>query len=74
MCVNTVIAGTAFPVRISVTLLTKTGQWSIYHGKNHLDHNHPPAVDPFLLYPHRERVPARKKELETVLDLRGIVS
>jgi hypothetical protein len=72
--VNTVIAGTACPVRMSVTLLTKTGQWSIHHGKNHLDHNHPPAVDPFLLYPHRERVPGRKKALEMASDLRGIVS
>jgi hypothetical protein len=72
--VNTVIAGTACPVRISVTLLTKTGQWSIHHGKNHLDHNHPPAVNPFLLYPHRERVPGHKKALEIASDLRGIVS
>jgi hypothetical protein len=71
--VNTVIAGTACPVRMSVTLLTKTGQWSIYHGKNHLHHNHPPAVDPFLLYPHRERVPGRQKALDMASDLRGIV-
>jgi hypothetical protein len=47
---------------------------SIHHGKNYLDHNHPPAVDPFLLYPHRERVPGRKKALEMASDLRGIVS
>jgi hypothetical protein len=58
---------------MSVTLLTKTGQWSIHHGKNHLHHNHPPAVDPFLLYPHRERVPGRQKALDMASDLRGIV-
>jgi len=58
---------------MSVTLSTKTGQWSIYHGKNLLYHNHPPAVDPFLLYPHRERVPGRQKALDMASDLRGIV-
>jgi hypothetical protein len=56
-----------------VTLLTKTGQWSIYHRKNHLHYNHPPAVDPFLLYPHQERVPGRQKALDIASDLRGIV-
>jgi hypothetical protein len=72
--VSTFVLGTGCQVCLYVSRQKKKGdQWVLCYSK-YTVHNHPPAVDPFLLPPHRERRPGRQEALAMASSHRGIVS
>ena len=51
----------------------KSRQETILCYSKHTEHNHPPAVDPFQLPPHRQRQPGRPEALRLATTHRGVV-
>jgi hypothetical protein len=71
--VSTFIRGTGCPVYFYVSKKKRQGdQWIFCYGK-HLEHNHPCAIDPFSLAPHRSRRPGYLEARRVAETHRGVV-
>jgi hypothetical protein len=72
--VSTFIRGTGCPIYFYVSKKKRQGdQWIFCYGK-YLEHNHPYAIDPFSLAPHRSRRPGYLEARRITETHRGVVS
>jgi hypothetical protein len=72
--VGTFIRGTGCLVYFYVSKQKRQGDQWIFCHRVHLEHNHPPSVDPFSLSPYRHRRPGYLEAKRVAETRRGVVS